>query len=130
MAAPLYEVIHGLALKIVNTSARNDENSGANAYEVLKELCENNEGTKLDNPLQWEAVGDFSENNIEAQAAYEKGLSSASRLKLAKYSASIKLAMAESHFDQRNLEEAQRLAAEAKTEATKLVGQGIEVCYQ
>lgn len=48
MTAPLYEVIHSLALKIVDASARNDENSGAEAYAVLKELCESNEGTKLD----------------------------------------------------------------------------------
>ncbi|WP_022958819.1 hypothetical protein [Spongiibacter tropicus] len=120
MTAPLYEVIHSLALKIVDASARNDENSGAEAYAVLKELCESNEGTKLDHPLQWEALGDFSESYIEAQTAYEKGLSCSSRLKLAEYSASIKLAMAESHFDNQNLKEAKRLAAEAKIEATKI----------
>jgi hypothetical protein len=83
----------------------------------LKELCALNEGGELDHPLQWEALGDFSESHVDALAAYEKGLQCAARLRLPEYKASIKFAMAESYFGEGNVAEARRLIREARTDA-------------
>jgi hypothetical protein len=116
MQPPLYEVIHGLALDITNAVAIEDDDLAAEAYSLLKELCEGQEGTALDHPLQWEALGDFSEGHEEAMQAYNKGLNCSKRLGLSEYSASTKFAMAESYFEQSDISEAQRLALEVRAE--------------
>jgi hypothetical protein len=116
MQPPLYDVVHGLALDITNATALEDDEQAAEAYSLLKELCEGQEGTALDHPLQWEALGDFSEGHEEAMQAYNKGLNCSNRLGLSEYSASTKFAMAESYFEQSDIAEAQRLALEARAE--------------
>tara|TARA_R110002049_G_scaffold265092_1_gene441217 strand:+ start:6552 stop:6971 length:420 start_codon:yes stop_codon:yes gene_type:complete len=117
MTAPLYDVVHNLALEIANASATNNEQAGLEAYEALKELCLSQEGSDLDHPLQWEALGDFSDNHEDALQAYQKGLVCSSKLGLLEYTASIKFAMAESYFEQNDISKAQQLASEANTEA-------------
>jgi tetratricopeptide (TPR) repeat protein len=117
MTAPLYDAVHVLALDMTNASASENDQAGSVAYEALKELCQSQEGSELDHPLQWEALGDFSESHEEALQAYRKGFSCSSKLDLPEYSASIKFAMAEIYFEQKNLQKAQRLASEASNEA-------------
>lgn len=117
MIAPLYDVVHGIALDIANASATGDDQAGSEAYDVLKELCQCKEGSDLDHPLQWEALGDFSENHEEALQAYQKGLICSSKLGLSEYSASIKFSMAESYFEKKHTNKAQQLASEASIEA-------------
>lgn len=121
MIAPLYDIVHGLALDIANASEAENDQAGSEAYEALKELCRSNEGGELDHPLQWEALGDFSETHEEALQAYQNGLICSSKLSFTEYSASIKLAMAESYFEQENINKAQQLASEASIEAESTV---------
>jgi len=119
MHAPLYDVVHGLALDIANASAAKNNELAVDAYDSLKELCESQENSELNHPLQWEALGDFSENHKDALKAYEKGLVSAEMLGLSEYSASIKFAIAESFLEQQSLSEAKKFATEASAEANK-----------
>ena len=117
MQSPLYDDVHGLAIDIVNASARGDEDECAAAYAQLKVLCDRNDGGDFDHPLQWEALGDFSHDHIAAIAAYDKGLKCARRLGLLQYVASIKFAMAESYHDEGYSAEAFALANEAMADA-------------
>lgn len=117
MKAPHYDVVHGLAIAIANASEADDDQLAAEAYSSLRELCDNQEGTDSDHPLQWEALGDFSENHLEALQAYQKGLTCSENLDLHEYSASIKFAMAESYLEQEDSQEAKRLATEANVDA-------------
>lgn len=117
MQAPLYDEVHGLALDIVNASARDDEEEGAIAYAQLKALCDSNDGGEYDHPLQWEALGDFSHDHVEANAAYDKGLKCAQRLGLVEYIASIKFAKAESYNEEGYSAEALELANDALADA-------------
>lgn len=119
MQAPLYDAVLELAEAIVSASADADEARGVEAYAALKSLCELNEGGELDHPLQWEALGDFAESHAAAMKAYETGLQCAARLNLAEYAASIKFAMAEGHHDEGNVDEARRLAREARLDARR-----------
>lgn len=117
MQPPLNEEVHDLALRIVNASAGDDESAAAEAYAALKNLCELNEGGDLDHPLQWEALGDFSESHVTALQAYEKGLHCALLLNLAEYTASIKFAMAESYHAEGQGADAYKFVREAKADA-------------
>jgi hypothetical protein len=117
MRPPLYGAVHDLAVAIVNASADADEARAAESYAALRNLCESNAGGERDHPLQWEALGDFSESHAVALAAYEKGLQCAVRLRLPEYMASIKFALAESHHGEGDVAEARRLIREAKADA-------------
>lgn len=114
MTAPLYDLVHSIALDIVNASSEEDETALEESYKVLKDLCESNEGSKYDHPLQWEALGDFSENVETAEKFYRKGLALAEKLNLPEYIASINFALAESYYEQGNEHEAYNLACKAK----------------
>lgn len=117
MKTPLHDIVHKLALDIINASATDDIQAGADAYEALSQLCHDQEGTELDHPLQWEALGDFSDKPESAMQAYEKGLACAEKLALSEYLASIRFAMAESCYAQNDLAKARELAIQANTDA-------------
>lgn len=120
MNGPLYDIVHSLALDISNASATENDALAGEAYDALQELCEGQENTELDHPLQWEALGDFAESLEASIEAYQKGLHCANQLNLSEYSASIKLAMAECYVEQDNMLEAHRLATEAHTEVQSI----------
>lgn len=120
MNAPLFKEIQDLSLSIVNASENNNGEHGTEAYSTLKKLCDENENSDFNHPLQWEALGDFSENHMDALTAYEKGLRCAEKLGLAEYTASIKFAMAECYREQNNGSKAYALANEARTIAETL----------
>jgi hypothetical protein len=113
MRAPLYDDIHSLAINIVNASENGNEEKEVEAYDILRNLCDINEGGNYDHPLQWEALGDFSDNHIAAIDAYKKGLSCSQHLGLTEYSASINFAMAESYKGENDFIEAHKLALES-----------------
>ena len=81
MAEPIREEILQVCLDIVNASDVEDEERVKASFASLKKLCEASEATEDDHPLQWEALGDFSETYEDAVLAYEKGLKSAENLK-------------------------------------------------
>ena len=82
-------------MDIVNASVSNDTKSEWSSYQKLRELCEANEKTENNHPIQWEALADFTNNNEQAVLIYRKALQCAESLALNEYSASINLAMAE-----------------------------------
>ena len=115
MKAPLYDEVHRLAIDIANASAVDDFTSGAKAYDELRLLCFKNENKTTNHPLQWEALGDFSDNFKDATEAYLKGLSCAKELMLFEYESSILFALAELNLEEGNLESSNELAEKAKS---------------
>ncbi len=118
MRAPLYEEIHRLSLIIVNATLEENDQQASDAYEALNNLCLENEASERDHPLQWEALGDFSEKHLSALEAYQKGLALSQKLALPEYTASILLAMAESYLEEGSTTKAMQLLDEAKNEAS------------
>lgn len=113
MKAPLYDDLHQLSVDIANASL--DENTQLLwvAYNKLKRLCELNEHSENNHPIQWEALGDFTSNHMQALSIYQKGLICSKSLALNEYSASISLAMAQRYYELENFEEASELAGVA-----------------
>ena len=74
------------------------------AYNQIKEICNIHKGSKLDNPFQWETLGDFTYNNFEkALGYYFTAFKLADILNLNEYVVSVNLAIAKqyqelSHF--------------------------------
>lgn len=95
MKAPLYDDILSICQKIANASAQGDDDARHNACKDLQKLCATHQDTPKDHPLQWEALGDFTEEGDLAMDIYEIGLSTAEKLTLTEFTASIYLAMAQ-----------------------------------
>jgi len=113
MNPPLYDEVHQMALDIVNASVSENTKLKWATYEKLKLLCEANENTKNDHPIQWEALADFTDNDAQAIIIYRKALSCAESLNLNEYAASINLAMAERCQDSGQSDTAFELAKKA-----------------
>ena len=100
MNSDIYEKVLCLAEDIVNASSVDDTKAQWNSYNALLQLCEANEESELDHPLQWEALGDFTNDNTKAVEIYEKALKVAEGYGLIDYCASIQLALAERYLAQ------------------------------
>lgn len=117
MKAALHDEVYRLSSEIVNAVEKNQQESQHKAYTELKGLCESNQESELNHPIQWEALGDFSENPAEALAAYQFGLKCAEKLELVEYKASILFAMAECYLEQGSLDDAAQWALLAQQQA-------------
>jgi len=113
MSAPLYDEIHCLTLNLLRAAEGNDRKGEAKAFQALKVLCADNADTEADHPLQWEALGDFSNNVEQAITAYETGLACAERAGLDEYIASLNFALAEVFAEQQDLARALKHAQQA-----------------
>ena len=115
MKAPLYNEVHILATAIANASAAEDFDAAEELYNVLWDLCLDNENKPSNHPLQWEALGDFSSETDKAIDAYQKGLAAAKAIALPEYEASLLFAMAELNAEESQLEVARKLIQQALT---------------
>lgn len=114
MKAPLYDEILIICQQIANASAQGDDDSRNNACNSLQKLCATNQDSPKDHPLQWEALGDFTEDGDLAMDIYEIGLNTANKLKLPTFNASIYLAMAQRQHEFEEIEKAIEYAKQAE----------------
>lgn len=109
----LHEAVLELSLDIVDASEREDTEAVWTHYQALQAVCERNENTERNHPLQWEVLADCTPNMKEAIALYNKALECAEALDLAEYIASVKLALSERYLTGGDKERAYDLAFEA-----------------
>ena len=113
MKAALYEEILRLSVDIANASTNDDSDLRTDACKELQKLCATNQGSPKDHPLQWEALGDFTDDGDQAIEIYQIGLSIADKLNLNQHSASIYLAMTERYQEFTEAEKALEFATKA-----------------
>jgi len=106
MKAPLYNDILKLSQEIATASSDNDETSRLAACQNLQKLCATNQDSPTDHPLQWEALGDFTEDGDQAIDIYQIGLSTAEKMNLDNFQASIYLSMAQRYNEFNELDSA------------------------
>lgn len=77
MNTKLYTQVHNLAEQLMaNAQSKNQADFDAN-YQVLKQLCLDNEDSSKDHPVQWETLGDFTDDYALAIDIYDKALQKA-----------------------------------------------------
>jgi hypothetical protein len=113
MNPPLYNEVLQLSQDFVNASEIGDTKAEWNAYQKLKMLCETNENTDNNHPIQWEALADFTTNTEQAIVIYKNALNYAEQLNLGEYTASICLALAERYIESGNHQQARSQAIRA-----------------
>lgn len=114
MKAPLYDEILTICQAIAQASANEDEAGRLTALQSLQKLCQTNQNTPRDHPLQWEALADFTEDGDQAIDIYELALQCAEKLVLVDSKASIYLAMSQRFDEFEEAEKAVEFAKKAK----------------
>lgn len=114
MKAPLYNEILDICQKIANASTQENDEDRNSYCKDLQKLCAINQGTPKDHPLQWEALGDFTEDGDLAMDIYEIALSCADKLKLPTFTASVYLAMAQRQQEFEDSEKSTEYAKQAE----------------
>lgn len=114
MKAPLYNEILDICQQIANASAEGNDEARNEACKNLQKLCATNQDSPKDHPLQWEALGDFTEDGDMAMDIYDIALASANKLGLTTFTASIYLAMAQRQKEFEEIEKAIEYAKQAE----------------
>jgi tetratricopeptide (TPR) repeat protein len=90
-------------------------------YAELKELCEENESTDKNHPVQWETLGDFTEDLAEAVTIYEKALAKAEEINSKDFRSSIGFSIATLKVELGDKEGAIEHLEKAKISCNKIV---------
>lgn len=127
MKAPLYNDILTFSQNIANASAAENDEQRIEACKSLQKLCATNQDSPNDHPLQWEALADFTEDGDQALDIYQVGLAIAEKLKLAQYSSSIYLAMAQRYQEFGELEKSIEFATKANEMAQEIKSEELKI---
>ena len=119
MKAPLYNEILTICQRIAAASAESNDEVRDNACKDLQKLCATNQDTPKDHPLQWEALGDFTEDGDLAMDIYDIALQTATKLDLPIFTASIYLAMAQRQQEFEESPKAMEYAKQAEIASEK-----------
>ena len=90
-------------------------------YAELKELCEENESTDKNHPVQWETLGDFTEDLAEVATIYEKALAKAEEINSKDFRSSIGFSIATLKVELGDKEGAIEHLEKAKISCNKIV---------
>jgi hypothetical protein len=94
MNTKLYKKVHQLAGDLMKVAVKEDRDAFAILFSELQAICDDNEDTDKDHPVQWETLADFTEDLPEAVAAYAKALTKAEAINSKDFMSSIAFSMA------------------------------------
>ncbi|MGO3345134.1 MAG: tetratricopeptide repeat protein [Marinomonas sp.] len=89
MNTKIYKEVFSLANDLMLCANKKDQLGFDNGYSALKKICDDNENTDKDHPVQWEALADFTDDIELAIAIYDKALLKAEAINSKDYRSSI-----------------------------------------
>jgi tetratricopeptide (TPR) repeat protein len=89
MNTKIYKEVLFFAKELMTCAHKKDQAGFDDHYQELKLLCEENDNTDKDHPVQWETLGDFTDDLEEAIIIYDKALSKAETINSKDYLSSI-----------------------------------------
>jgi len=121
LSTKLYKKVHSLAEGLLKAAQQENTEEFQSQYVELLALCEENEGTEKNHPVQWEALADFTEESDDALPLYKKALVIAENESLHDYIASINYAMAVLYEELGETKQALAAAEQANAQAGNIV---------
>ncbi|PKH87933.1 Replicative DNA helicase [Colwellia sp. Bg11-28] len=94
MNTKIYKHVHSLAKDLMQAVHRKNQIRFDECYAELKKVCEDNESTDKDHPVQWETLADFTDDLELAISIYEKALLKAEAINSKDFLSSIAFAIA------------------------------------
>ncbi|MBR7888364.1 tetratricopeptide repeat protein [Marinomonas sp. A79] len=89
MNTKIYKEVLFLAKELMSCAHKKDQAGFDGYYQELTELCQENDGTDKDHPVQWETLGDFTDDLEEAIVIYDKALARALAINSKDYLSSV-----------------------------------------
>lgn len=120
MNTKVYKAVHDLAEQLMEAANRNDRKRFELLFSRLKTICEENENTSKDHPVQWETLADFTEELKDALTTYEKALEKSIAINNKDHMASIAYSMATLQIELGKKDEAINSLKSAKVSANKI----------
>jgi tetratricopeptide (TPR) repeat protein len=74
MNTKIYKRVLILAGDLMHAAQRKDQTRFDKLYSELKQVCDENENSDKDHPVQWETLADFTDDYALAISIYEKAL--------------------------------------------------------
>lgn len=116
----VYKAVHDLAEQLMDAANKNDRKRFELLFLKLKTLCEENENTSKDHPVQWETLADFTEELEEAITTYEKALEKSIAINNKDHMSSVAYSMATLQIELGQKDEAVKNLKDAKVSANKI----------
>lgn len=120
MNTKIFKAVHNLAEQLMDAANRNDRKRFELLFSRLKAICEENEHTSKDHPVQWETLADFTEELEEAITMYEKALQKSVAINNNDHMSSIAYSMATLQIELGKKDEAINNLKSAKISANKI----------
>ncbi len=94
MNTKIYKRVFSLADSLMMAAREKNQNKFDGYYLELKQLCEDNENTNKDHPVQWETLADFTDDLALAITIYEQALVKAESINSGDFRSSIGFSIA------------------------------------
>jgi hypothetical protein len=121
MNTKLYKKVHTQAVELLKAADGGNDELFQQLYEELKSLCIDNEAVeRMDHPVQWETLADFTEDSDQAKSYYLKALACAQAIQANDYLASIYYALAQIECESESNDTAVEFALLANRHAAKI----------
>ena len=120
MNTKVYKAVHDLAEELMSAANKNDRKHFELLFSKLKAICEENEDTSKDHPVQWETLADFTEELEDAITTYEKALAKSIAINNKDHMSSVAFSMATLQLEMGQKEEAIKNLQSAKVSANKI----------
>ncbi|MBQ4798920.1 tetratricopeptide repeat protein [Pseudoalteromonas sp. MMG006] len=120
MNTKVYKAVHDLAEKLMMAANKNDQKKFDVLLQQLKSICDENENTPKDHPVQWETLADFTEELEDAITIYKKALVKAISINNKDHMSSIAFSMATLQLELGQKDEAIKNLQNAKVSANKI----------
>jgi tetratricopeptide (TPR) repeat protein len=120
MNTKIYKRVLILAGDLMHAAQRKDQTRFDNLYSELKQVCDDNENTDKDHPVQWETLADFTDDYTLAISIYEKALAKAEEINSKDFRSSIGFSVASLQVELGEEEKAIEHLEKAKISCNKI----------
>jgi predicted negative regulator of RcsB-dependent stress response len=121
MNTKIYKRVFALAGELMLAAQERNQINFDNCYSELKQLCDDNENTDKDHPVQWETLADFTDDLPLAISIYEKALLKAEEINSKDFRSSIGFSVASLQVELGEKENAIENLEKAKISCNKIV---------
>lgn len=121
MNTKIYKDVLYLAKELMSCAHKKDQAGFDAFYQELKQLCDDTDGTDKDHPVQWETLGDFTDDLEGAIAIYDKALVKAAAINSKDYLSSIGFAAAQLKIELGDNAGAIEYLEQAKIHSNKII---------
>lgn len=126
MNTKIYKRVHTLAEDLMSAVQKKDQKRFDLCYKNLKQVCEENENSNKDHPVQWETLADFTDDLELAVIIYDKALVKAEAINSKDFLSSIGFSIATLKIELGDKPGAINYLEKAKADCNKIVDKALK----